>query len=135
MAFTYSWLVSKRVLVGRIWGMQTLSELEESISILWEYLDEGEAPVHFIANLEGLDKAPVDLNELTRLFRFTQSPRVGWIIIVGLSARNLVIILSVLSKIMRVPFKSFDTMDSAVVFLKENDPTLVFFDENVASSS
>lgn len=117
-----SWLVAGRLIFIRMGGHMTLEKVAEITRQVSGMMNEGQAPIHVLADLCEVQSYPTNLIELSKLADRTQLGLVGWIILVS---NNLLIRFStsMFSQVAGAKTRTFNTYEEAIVFMNEREPS------------
>lgn len=139
MPYDVGWYIEGRVIHDRLSGTVSIEDAEGTGQIIVEYLNEGTRPVHLIVDMTTASGFAPTVNVrrihdiVTRQMR---SESLGWTLLVSENklARFLA---STVSQLARISMQTFSTLDDAVAFLREYDPTLTGYfpgddDDNTA---
>lgn len=124
MPYQLDWLVPKRIVLLTYQGTITETELHESDAALCRFYDEGDANaahIHQICILDGSSKT--SLAQLTAL-KWPKHPRNGWMIGIGKTNSIERIIGGFAAQLLKMRFRSADTVEEAVEILYRVDLTL-----------
>ncbi len=124
MPYQLDWLVPKRIVLLKYQGAVTETELHESDAELCRFYDEGDANaafIHQICILEG--SAKTSLVQLTSL-KWPKHPRNGWMIGIGKANSIERIIGGFAAQLLKMRFRSADSLEEAVEILYRVDLTL-----------
>lgn len=123
MAYTVGWHQNQRVIQVRFWGDTTVEELKEMFESLIEHMDTGDAPVHTLTDVTEMRKFPLSIAAIKNTMPRADHPNQGWNVVVG----GPVLVQSfsqIISRVLNVRYRSFQTMDEALEFLATQDETL-----------
>ncbi len=123
MPFQVSWYVEKRIIYGRYYGEITLEELTEATDIIYDYLEETEAPAYLIADTTDVTRHPYSLAALRQALRKERHPNLAWSL--GVTSNKMVRMMSgMLNQMARMQAKHFTKLEEALEFLQRLDSTL-----------
>lgn len=123
MPYEIKWLVDGRVLYIKPVGDISVDELENSVSQIQAFMDEGEAPIHSISDNRFVGKFPTSLSTLKKMM--SPHPKgTGWSLMIQENAATRFIgeILTRFSG--QNKLKSFTTLREGLAFLERNDASL-----------
>lgn len=123
MDFDIVWLVPDRVLCWRTPREITIDMLKQIHAETRPIALNGIPPVHFVLDTLATQRYP-SIADLS-LYRFPEvSADFGWNVLIVISAalRHL---LSIILRLSKGRYRVVATMQDAMVFLKQSDPTLV----------
>lgn len=124
MPYQLDWLVPKRIVLLKYQGTITETELHESDAALCRFYDEGDADaahIHQICILDGTSKT--SLVQLTSL-KWPKHPRNGWMIAIGKANSIERIIGGFAAQLLKMRFRSANSLAEAVETLYRVDLTL-----------
>ena len=122
MSVDVRWGVEKHVIQTTIGGNISIEELTDCAKATFSLLDA--APyVHSIIDFGQLKHYP-PLNELIRLRAFFSHPHLGWVIII--SNDKTINFFSMLVGSLNNRMRIFATMEQALAFLIEHDPSFAY---------
>ncbi len=124
MAYKTVWLVKDRVLLSTFSGIITQPELESFIAEVRSEIAKGRPLVHHISDSLGLEKLELSIKTFRSLLSaYKMIGELGWQVDVNKNSLNKM--LSGLgAQFVRIRARTFASMEEAVNFLKEIDPTL-----------
>ncbi|RMG86802.1 MAG: STAS/SEC14 domain-containing protein [Chloroflexi bacterium] len=122
MPFEISWYIPKRVILSRLVGDVTEDDMHGMFDLSIAMLDEGQPPVHMIADQTAVGKFPNNLSAMQFMVR-KPHPNMGWVVVVS-SNRVARFLTNILFQVMPVPTKMVDTMDAALTYLNHVDNSI-----------
>ena len=124
MPYETQWLVPNRVILTRIFGKVTQEEIENLIADIEAKLEAGTPFIHHISDGTEMDKIEINLKTIRLMLGGKKRSEIlGWQIDVIHNPINKMI-SSIGNQIAGVRYRAFNTIQDAVAFLNENDPTL-----------
>jgi hypothetical protein len=128
MGYEVSWYIEGRVVKATFTGEMTIQETESASEMTAQYIQEGQPPcVHLIADTTQLERFPTNLNLLNRSSsKHLWQPRIGWTIVISTNSTTR-FISGVITQVARVRFRMFPTLEEGLVFLADQDKTLLEF--------
>lgn len=124
MSQSIDWLIPGRVIHVRLEGAISLEQMRAGNQELIEALDSGQPPIHVLIDDQALVSIPASLRQHQLTMNFLRHPALGWVIGAGRVSAVLRLISSVTSYFFKVQTRRFDTLDEALRFLREQDPSL-----------
>lgn len=125
MPYQIEWLLEKRVLHVKMFGILADEDSAQIGVINSRHLEEGNAPVHILVDITGLEKFPTNLRQNSQYMDYLKSPALGWVIVVGLSNNVLAkFAVSVISQVIHFHLAQRDNMHDALSYLASHDSTL-----------
>ena len=87
------------------------------------FLSSGVAPVHIVVDLTRMETIPTNLKQNMSMGDYLRHPNLGWTVLVG---GNVLVnfMLSILSQVFQMKYTKRETVEEALAFLAEHDPTL-----------
>jgi hypothetical protein len=127
MPYQISWLLQDRVIYARLEGVQTIEEIRQANSELKTFLVVGKPPIHLLLDSRKLEGVPLNLAELRQSTKNVRNPGVGWVIhLNNVQSPLLDFLADILAKFLEVRYRRVRTVEEAVAFLKQQDPSLVW---------
>lgn len=126
MPIEISWYIPLRVIRAHIYGEITAKDLTTFPTKGRQCTFSGITPVHCL--LDDADAMPPrftirQFHDLLK-FRMQEGERIGWVIGVGQTNMLANVMIPLLTKTMGLRFKRVYTMEDAIAFLKQEDPTI-----------
>jgi hypothetical protein len=123
MPYEIHWQQDKRIIYGRFYDGITIPEAARWGDDVLRFLDAGDSPVHLIVNAADLKRIPANLDSIKNSARYLGDPRMGWnLVIGGLSLAQS--FAQIFANVTQTPYRSFQTLDDALEFLRREDPSL-----------
>lgn len=123
MAYELSWLLDKRIIHLRTFGVLSTEEYRSSAGEILESFDNGIAPVHVIVDHLDVEKIEFDPKLVKELIFAETHANGGWTILVSAS-KLAKFSLSMITQLNKVPMNTCDTVQQALVTLQRVDQTL-----------
>lgn len=123
MPYTINWHQEKRVIYGKLYGVVTLEDLSQWTPEIQRYIQEGEAPVHLLADVSEIQKFPMNISALKGVLYREIEPKTGWVVTAG-GPSVLMTFCYILARLFGVNLRVADTLDEAINVLGELDPSL-----------
>lgn len=124
------WIIENRVMLIRHFGIVTMPDLSGSLKETFEMRDaansvlgENGPLVHTITDATEADYQNPSLSESQRMTKALRQQRVGWSIFVTPNRLNG-FLAGIGHQMAGVRYRSFDSIEKAIDFLKTNDDTL-----------
>jgi len=128
MPYQTNWCVEQRVILTRYTGTIVAEDIHGQIEETRALIEQGRPLIHSIIDLSQIDKWPPlnTVNEFRAMEIDAVREHMGWSIIV---ANNVVLKFgsALFAPIFKLRQRIFSTLDEALDFLQENDPTLPKF--------
>jgi len=121
MGYQVSWIVEQRLLRVEMEGTIDMDQLSTMQKEMFRYLDEGQAPVHVLADITNVTSYPSVFN-LAKAAS-VRYEKAGWALIVGSNA-TVQFVASTLMNLLGVRFRLVSTVDEAQAFLRKQDETI-----------
>ncbi|MBZ0289677.1 MAG: hypothetical protein K8I30_18790 [Anaerolineae bacterium] len=125
MGYEISWYIPGRVVQATFTGTITPEEAEAASDQVAQFIQDGEGPlVHLIADTNGMERFPTNLNLLNRsASKHLWQPKLGWTIVISTNSTTRWI-SGIITQVARVRFRMFPTFNDGVLFLADQDPTV-----------
>ncbi|RMG72593.1 MAG: hypothetical protein D6711_12660 [Chloroflexi bacterium] len=132
MPYKMMWLVEKRVIYTCFEGVITAEDLSQFLHELQAYIHNGTPPIHHISNGLKIERIKFSLSMLQRMVsRFKVVHQLSWNININ-ENRLVTTIASIGNYLINVNNHTVKTLDEAIAYLKQKDPTLKNLDWNNA---
>lgn len=118
------WLVQNRVLYARARDQVTMEDLMSHNQQILQMIEQGVPPVHIVLQTENMLSPPATIREIKRVYTFAQHPSAGWLISINNGNTTLDFLNSMVTKFLRTPYRSSESLALAVSFLESVDATL-----------
>jgi hypothetical protein len=123
MSIDISWHVNKRVIHIVVQGSITPEDIDNVNATMVNLIDNGEAPVHIIADASAMSQFPTNLKVLWQKHGYLSHPDVGWVILVN--SNQLVKFLgNLVTSMAKVRYRTVNTRTEALDLLSHLDPNL-----------
>ena len=124
MPYKMQWMVPNRVILTQFWGRVSLQDIQQFISDLQHTIPKGTPQVHHISDGLEIEYIDISLKTLQMILRgIRPSEYLGWHIEVTDNPINQMI-SSIVSRFANVSYRTSDSMQGALSFLKASDDTL-----------
>ena len=128
MPYKTEWYVEKRIILTSYTGIINVEDIRGQIDETHALIEQGTPLIHSIIDLSQIEKWPPlnVVNEFRAMNIESVRERIGWSIIV---ANNVVLKFgsALFAPIFNLRQRIFSTLEEALAFLQENDPTLPNF--------
>lgn len=119
------WLIENRVMLLTLQGDICEDDFVGMGDQLAAMMDAGDAPIHLIADSSRQSKPLLDIHATRSIFSVLRSDKFGWAIhIGGTNNRAVGMISSVISQMLGIRYRPFDTIEDAIAFIEDQDPSL-----------
>lgn len=119
------WYLPKRVLMVQLEGHTRFDEQRQLGEQVTAFLDEGEPPmVHILVNTESAYDQMVQISYAQQVLTFIKHEQLGWLLPYGPTKRIRHFAASVLTQAAGVRYRYCKSLDDALDFLQQADPTL-----------
>ncbi len=125
MPYSLNWYIPDEVIYLEYSGVVTVDELRESLLTQQSILDSSTRPlIHVIIDTSQVTQAvaPAESMKITRTIG--NHPRSGWNLVIKESSPLIKLGVMLGTLLLKLRYRSFDTFDEAVEFLKDMYPTL-----------
>ena len=124
MPYEISWLVEKRVILARVYGVANIEMLTELNEAEHATIVQGIPLVHLISDTTKVEKVEVSLKDLHKLAKSFKKPEgMGWYVEVHPSTFNRMI-SSIALQFAGARHREFATIEDAIAFLQDVDESL-----------
>ena len=128
MPYKTGWYVEKRIILTSYTGIINVEDIRGQIDETHALIEQGTPLIHSIIDLSQIEKWPPlnVVNEFRAMNIESVRERIGWSVIV---ANNVLLKFgsALFAPIFNLRQRIFSTLDEALIFLQENDPTLPSF--------
>lgn len=124
MPYEISWQQDKRIIYGRIYGDNTLEDVDHWSQDLVDYLETGIEPVHLVIDTTTVKKIPTNITALKGSMRYLNHPKLGWNVIIG-GPVVVHVFAQLIARLTHIHYKAVRDVESALEFLHAEDATLV----------
>jgi len=125
MAVKTRWYIQDAVIYVKFWGETTVDDMRQFIQDAYELSDLSDRSlVHVIADSSRVTKGVNIKDVMKTLSNVKPHPKAGWNITIGEKDKLIRFTTDVARQLLRVRTRSFNTIDEAVTFLKDIDPSI-----------
>lgn len=124
MPYTIAWMVAKRVLNIRIYGVFSIDEIRAYNQDITRFVREGFSPVHCITDLSDLKQVNYDFAQLKGALSHLHEPNMGIALIVGVRVIAIRNLAALLLRTANLRCLFVDTTSQAVDLLLKEEPLL-----------
>lgn len=127
MAVTTEWFSENQVIFMQFYETITIDDLVEASYAGHDLSLRGEPPVHILVDARKVKHFPLNAKQMNdRLPEHPAPERVGWVLVVTPDnlLMRMVVALFTQFKLMRLKFRVFTDIDSAIQFLADSDTRL-----------
>jgi len=126
MSVDIGWRQPSRVIYERFYDNVTVEELSTVQQQLFQFLSEGDAPVHIIIDMAAVHSFPKSLNQIRQALAPDKTGKAGRIVLVTGDNPLLKFVTSTISQIAfrDSHFTFCAVLDEAVAYLRERDETV-----------
>jgi hypothetical protein len=121
-----TWYQENRVILVRVRGELTLSDMADVDASIVEYVRQGSktsALVHLIVDMTAMTKMPINLVQVQRTLTHLKEPALGWSAMVGMSP-VMRFVASTVIQMAGARFRIFPAFKEAVTFLIGQDESV-----------
>ena len=135
MTVEITWQQPKRVIYERFYDVVTVEELTSIQQTFFQYLIDGDAPVHSIIDLSAVRSYPKSINQVRQAFVPDKTGKGGRVVIIVGSNVVMRFITSMVSQIAfkDAQFTFCNSVGEAVAYLRQLDPTVTIEDISLQS--
>jgi len=120
MPINFHWQVQDRVLLIEHIGQLTVDEMDAALTRYIGYLDSAQRPFHLIADWRRSLGYPLQFSMVSKSMSILRHWNMGHIALVGVNP-SVSFWLDFFSRLTRVNYRVFKTLDEAIRFLDEID--------------
>ncbi len=124
MTVSVTWKFERRIIDVKFSGRVTIEEIEQASHTVVRYIREGQAPVHVVANMIGVEHYPREFGRLAGAIPHLAEKNLGKTILIGSNDRLVQLMVSVIRHAVQIDLRMFDSLEKTLIFLSEADPTL-----------
>jgi len=126
MPVEIGWQQPRRVIYERFYDAVTIDELTSIQQTFFQYLRDGDAPVHSIIDLSAVKSYPKSLNQVRQALAPDPTGKGGRVVLVVGSNAVIKFITSMISQLVfkNAQFTFCTSLDEAVSYLRQLDPTV-----------
>jgi hypothetical protein len=127
MPYEVKWMYENHLVYDRLFGDVTIQDAAETSQLLEQHLSEGHqagAPlVHIIVDMSEATSTPFNLREIHQVMTHLKHPALGWTAVLGPS-KLVGMLASLITQLFKARYRTFQSIDEAVAFLKTQDQQL-----------
>lgn len=126
MTYEIGWMDGHegRIIHERLIGEITYDDLKAMIAEANRMMDGGQKPIHLMVDSTAVTKHMMSLSELRNSVPRSEHENLGWTVMVS-NSLLMGTMTQVVTRLMRLEFRTFQSIDAAMNFLREQDATLV----------
>lgn len=126
MSYELSWYIDRRIVLARLTGDVSAEEIfQNNQRIARDYVQQGQAPVHLLIDISGMEKFPSNLKQLKAASDILlREHSLGWMVTVGKVNTLERFLTSTLTQMFGVRLHMTDTLARALAFLSKNDVSI-----------
>lgn len=124
MSVSITWKIERRIIYVDFSGGVTVEEIEHASRAVVQYIRAGQAPVHVIADMIGVERYPREFGRLVGAIPNLAENNLGKTILIGNNDRLVQLMVTVIRHAVQIDLRMFENMDRTLTFLQETDPTL-----------
>jgi hypothetical protein len=122
VATTVGWYREKQIILAKVIGELSLSDISESSAQIITLLTQGSAPVHIIADITQMTRHPGIASEVMKASRYLNHPALGWLVISGEVSTLVRSILNIFERYGKTHIKTVASLEEAIRFLDDQEP-------------
>lgn len=123
--YKVSWQVEQRIILAHISGDYSTENMVDCNQTIYQYLDEGNKPVHLIIQIEDLKKYPTELLTIKASSeKILKHPAIGWMFLVGFNNPFARFLSATVGQLSKLQFKHVSNLDEALQILRRVDDSL-----------
>ncbi|HLV34728.1 MAG TPA: hypothetical protein VKY59_06440 [Spirillospora sp.] len=122
MPIEVEWFVPRRVILQRFYGEITLEDIRQSDELIEPLMAEGIPLIHTIIDASEVESHP-SMKDIQNAATNTKYEGEGWRVLVGAGAIAR-FIGSIILQLMGQRYRMYDTLEEAVAFLHDQDPSI-----------
>lgn len=127
MSYHNQWYIPGKIIYTRFDGDLTEDDLEALTQQLMQMMAPYPRFVHVINDLRNLGAYPRSLGKINATVRqLFEMPQYGWLCVIGVNDPLTNFISSTIAKVMRVRYKTVETVEEALTFLQQSDAEIDF---------
>ena len=131
MSVSIVWKIEKRLMLVKFEKSVSIDQIELACHIVTQYIRDGSKPVHVLVDMERVTNYPHEFGKLAGAIPHLAENNLGKTILVRKTDTLLQLIISVIRHAVQIDLRMFDSIDKALHYLNEIDPTL-HLDEKTA---
>jgi len=124
MSYSIDWVIPKRVLYSRVWGIQTEDQIKQSDEDMTQFIEEGIPLIHLIMDAREMESMPTSLGNIQSSVSAITDPSYGWVVAVGTTNPVTKFMGLMIAKLFRLRFRRVANLQEAIEFLSGMDATL-----------
>ena len=124
MSVSITWKIEKRLIFVKFDKHVSIDQIELASHTVTEYIRAGQKPVHVLVEMEGVTRYPHEFGKLAGAIPHLAETNLGKTILVRKNDRLVQLMISVIRHAVQIDLRMFDSLDVALAFLHETDPTL-----------
>lgn len=124
MSVSITWRIERRIIYIDFGGSVSIEQIEQASQTVTQYIRAGQAPVHVIADMLGVESYPREFGRLAGAIPHLAETNLGKTILIGTNDRLLQLMVSVIRHAVQIDLRMFDSLEKTLAFLRETDPTL-----------
>lgn len=126
MPINHHWLLNDHILHAEYIGEVTAKELKHSAELFRAKLDTTDTLlIHLIVDVSALETYPNNLPIIVQsVGEAIGHEKLGWLVPVGMDNQIVEFLVTMVSKVFRTRYRSFDTLEEAIAYLQEMDTNL-----------
>ena len=124
MPYTIDWYARSRVGHVHLLGTFSMDDLYNLNECLHFHVERGRTSTFLLVNDENVTKVSMGLQDITDALNFIRQPDLVWAVAYGSAMQSLEFTVPLIAKILGVKFDRRNTLEDAINFLMECDPTL-----------
>jgi hypothetical protein len=123
MSYQLSWHIEKRVILLSFPEEVTVNSAQDAGNKIRDYLEGGEAPVHFVIDMRKIRLSPTGLQTNLNLANSILHPNLGWVVTIGGTPVTTMMMI-LMAQIKRFKLHQTDSEAAALDFLQNKDESL-----------
>lgn len=124
MSFTVQWLIEGQVLLIQNHRVLSLDEVHAQNDELFGYIDTARNNIHLIVDNRELKQVPRNVQQIELATQVLKHPSIGWVIEISSHSSMIQLLMTLLIRVMRVPYKRVTNYEDAIHFLRGEAPGL-----------
>jgi hypothetical protein len=124
MSVSVTWKIERRLIYVDFSGSVTIEEIEKASHTVVQYIRSGQAPVHVVADMTGVDHYPREFGRLAGAIPHLAETNLGKTILIGTNSGLIQMMVSVIRHAVQIDLRMFNSLEKTLAFLHETDPTL-----------
>ncbi|MBZ0286148.1 MAG: hypothetical protein K8I30_00935 [Anaerolineae bacterium] len=124
MSVSIVWKIEKRLMVVKFEKNVSIDQVELACRTVTEYIRAGSKPVHVLVDMERVAHYPHEFSKLAGAIPHLAEYNLGKTILVRKSDSLVQLLIKVIRHAVQIDLRLFDSMDKALHYLNETDPTL-----------